>query len=62
MNMAARTYAPQLARKLQSVSRYWLKHQAKIAAVASAQQVADMNTIQTAIVSSWNSVQTTEQP
>jgi flagellin-specific chaperone FliS len=60
--MAARTYAPQLARKLQNVYKYWVKHQAKVQAVASVQQITDMNAIADAIASSWNAVPTQEQP
>lgn len=60
--MAARTYAPQMAKMLQRVVRYQNKHAAKIAAVATGTQLTDLNTIVTAINNSWVAVVTTEQP
>lgn len=60
--MAAKTFAPQLAKMLQRVVRYQAKHAAKIAAVASAQQNTDLATIVAAVNNSWIGVQTTEEP
>jgi galactose-1-phosphate uridylyltransferase len=58
----AKTFAPQMARMLQRVVIYQAKHAAKIAAVASAQQNADLAAIVAAINSSWAAVPTHEQP
>lgn len=60
--MAAKTFAPQMARLLQRVVRYQNKHAAKIAAVASAQQNIDLATVVAAINNSWTAVATTEGP
>lgn len=60
--MAARTFAPQMARMLQRVVKYQAKHAAKINAVASASQQTDLATIVAAINNSWVSVPVNEQP
>jgi len=58
----AKTYAPQMAKMLQRVARYYSKHAPKIQAAASAQQNADLTTIVNAINNSWLSVVTIEEP
>lgn len=58
----AKTFAPQMAKKLQSVYRYNAKHAGKMSAVLSAQQSTDLATIVAAIANSWLAVPTTEQP
>jgi len=58
----AKTYAPQLARLLKKIVVYDAKHHAKVATVASTQQLTDLATVIAAINNSWAAVVTTETP